>query len=244
MRCWWPCLLLALAGGAMAQDDASQAATPRGDAAPVVPPRDREFGVSTRKPGLARHVEMYQWRRSGAGYAKVWSEAPIDSDGFADGHANPGTFALQARYWIASRVELDGKPLDEDVLKALGTWRPFRPGFSALPGNLAATFQPEGDGLGSAENPLDPQVGDLRVTWRELVLPSLRDRVVLQDGTWVLKPTAVGVAADRGVSAQVPPEVGTPHARKPRAAWWWIGGAVLVLLAAAFLFPRRRRRAS
>ncbi|BCT93033.1 hypothetical protein LYSCAS_20570 [Lysobacter caseinilyticus] len=126
---------------------------------------------------------MYQWRAKGAGYERVWSEAPIDSTGYAPGHDNP-EFPLRSRRWLAERVTLDDKPLDRSVIEQFGQWRTFRPNFSALPGNLAATFQPEGDGLGSAENPLDPQVGDLRIGWRELTLPPLQGRVELSRGTW------------------------------------------------------------
>jgi uncharacterized membrane protein YecN with MAPEG domain len=145
--------------------------------------RDREFGVTARHFGLERRVSMYQWRAKGTGYERVWSEAPIDATGYTPGHENPD-FPLRGRRWLAERVTLDDKPLDRSVIEQLGQWRTFRPNFSALPGNLAATFQPEGDGLGSAENPLDPQVGDLRIGWRELTLPPLQGRVELSRGTW------------------------------------------------------------
>ena len=145
--------------------------------------RDREFGVSARHFGLERRVEMFQWRAKDGGYERTWSETPIDSSGYTPGHENPA-FPMRGRRWTAQRVTLDDKPLDRSVIEQYGQWRLFRPNFSALPGNLAATFQPEGDGLGSAENPLDPQVGDLRIGWRELTLPPLKGRVSLERGTW------------------------------------------------------------
>ena len=145
--------------------------------------RDREFGVSARHFGLERRVEMYQWRAKDGGYERVWSETPIDASGYSAGHENP-EFPMRGRRWTAQRVTLDDKPVDRSVIEQYGQWRLFRPNFSALPGNLAATFQPEGDGLGSAENPLDPQIGDLRIGWRELTLPSLQGRVSLERGTW------------------------------------------------------------
>lgn len=145
--------------------------------------RDREFGVSARHFGLERRVEMYQWRAKDGGYERVWSETPIDSSGYAPGHENPD-FPMRGRRWTAQQVTLDDKPVDRSVIEQYGQWRLFRPNFSALPGNLAATFQPEGDGLGSAENPLDPQIGDLRIGWRELTLPPLKGRVSLERGTW------------------------------------------------------------
>lgn len=161
--------------------------------------RDPEFGVSARHFGLERRVEMLQWVPRDGGYAKQWRADPVDSSAFPARHANPGAFPLPSRRWIAT-VTVDGRPVSKAAIEALGQWRPFRPGFSALPGNLAATFQPEGDGLGSAENPLDPQVGDLRIHWRELQLPPLQDRLVLRDGEWVVAPDAErgGKAADVG----------------------------------------------
>ncbi len=207
---------------------------------PVGPPkpgqvmRDTEFGVVTRQFGLERTVEMYQWHRAGQGYFAGWSLEPVDSTGFAPGHANPGAFPLQSRQWRALRVTLDGKPLAGSAVARFGEWRSFRPNFSALPGNLSATFQPEGDGLGSAENPLDPQVGDLRVTWRELVLPSLEGLVVLRDGEWVLPGSPETAVASDNIDT-------IDDARTSSAMHWLLAGGVLVILAAVLAIFRRRR---
>ena len=192
--------------------------------------RDAEFGVSARHFGLERRVEMLQWRATQAGYAKAWSEEAIDSSGFAPGYTNPGAFPLRSQRWIARPITLDGKPLDPRVIERLGEWRGFRPNFSALPGNLAATFQPEGDGLGSAENPLDPQIGDLRIHWRELTLPRLAERVQLREGRWQLLPEATPEALPA-----IAPEA--PH----RAPWLFGGGLLVVLVGLAFARRRRRR---
>ena len=113
---------------------------------------------------LARRVEMYQWVPQGDGYSQGWSAEPVEVDDSA--HANP-PFPLESDRWLPKAITIDGHALAPDAVEALAQWREFRPGFSALPGNLSATFQPEGNGLGSAENPLDPQVGDLRIHWLE-----------------------------------------------------------------------------
>jgi len=200
--------------------------------------RDREFGVSARHFGLERRVAMYQWRARDGGYERVWSETPIDSSGYATGHVNP-VFPLRGRRWLATQVTLDDKPLDRSVIEQYGQWRAFRPNFSALPGNLAATFQPEGDGLGSAENPLDPQIGDLRIGWRELTLPPLQGHVVLERGTWFpiagdplmpLAPTQVPVAAGHATWAM------------PRLALLFAGLHGLLLLALSAQVSRVRYR--
>ena len=184
-------------GQATAPQEADAAAMPRGNDGAG----DPVFRVGGRELGLERVVEMYQWTEVGGGYSQAWSSVPIDSSAFAPGHENP-PFPLQPDRWLPGAITVDGHPLDPSVVKALGEWREFRPGFSALPGNLSATFQPEGNGLGSAENPLAPQVGDLRVHWRELVLPPLGERIELRDGRWQLRadapPVAAGKPADGG----------------------------------------------
>lgn len=225
-----------------AQDSAMQdsaADDPQGDPVAAAVVRDPEFGVTTRQLGLERKVEMLQWRRSGEGYEAAWSAAPIDSSHFDAAHRNPADFPLRTRYWIGSDIRIDGKPLDEDVLKVLGQWHAMRPNFSALPGNMSATFQPEGDGLGSAENPLRPQIGDLRIAWRELVLPSLDGRIAQQSGVWVLREDAVPAAAgDATQSGQSVP------ASAVRRNAWPIGVCIVVVLIAVLSARRRARRRS
>ncbi|HEX2083474.1 MAG TPA: hypothetical protein VHF86_08350, partial [Xanthomonadaceae bacterium] len=84
--------------------------------------------MRTRELGLQRRVEMYQWRKADGGYVRVWSDAPIPSAAHDPQHANPGEFPIRTRYWIAPRVTLDGRPLQDDVLKEFGRWQVFRPG--------------------------------------------------------------------------------------------------------------------
>ncbi len=223
-------LLLGFFAGAVCAQQA-----PVGLPQPEKSPRDAEFGVVTRRFGLERRVEMYQWRAAGQGYEKVWSATPIASAAFAPGHGNPQALPLASRRILAERVTLDGRPLDPQVVARLGEWRAFRPNFSALPGNLSATFQPEGDGLGSAENPLDPQVGDLRVTWRELTLPALDGKVAMRSGVWVLQPQA---------AAQPVAQAGMPASSVNKRALGWLVGAgifALAILAIVALMRKRRR---
>jgi hypothetical protein len=201
---------------------------PQGDPDTGQVVRDPEFGVSARHFGLERRVEMLQWLPRDGGYAKQWSAEVVDSGSFPERYRNPGALPLPSRRWIA-RVMLDGHPVSAAAIDALGVWRPFRPSFSALPGNLAATFQPEGDGLGSAENPLDPQVGDLRIHWRELELPPLQDRVLLRGGEWVPVP---------GAAAGGDPDDPEPGER----SFAWLAGAGALALVLVFVARVGRRR--
>lgn len=206
--------------------------------------RDVDFGVSTRRFGLDRRVEMLQWQRVGEGYRRVWHDARIDSADYAPGHENP-VVPLRSRRWWSDGARLRDRPLDAAVLRELGTWRGFRPDFAALPANLAVTFQPEGDGLGSAENPLEPVIGDMRVTWRELVLPPLDGKVTLQDGRWVLQADAPRTAEPRAlrpVTAPAPPVVAPEPAVRRR--WPWVAGVLGVGLLVLVLRGWRVRRAT
>lgn len=212
----------------------------------TAPVRDADFGVSTRKFGLDRRVEMLQWQRTADGYKRVWHDALIDDATHAPEHGNPPAIAMPSKRWWSDTAQLRGQPLDAAVLRELGSWRTFRPDFAALPANLAVTFQPEGDGLGSALNPLDPQIGDMRVTWRELVLPPLQGRVELRDGRWRLRdatPRPVEPFVDEAAAA-VPTPVATPPAiaaeRAPRV-WPWVT-AVLALGALVLLVRGLRVR--
>lgn len=221
-----PVLVLAAAAVACALPlQAQQAADPTAKPELAEPLRDPDFGVRTSAPGLERVVEMYQWQAADGGYARDWSARPVDSTGFAPGHENPA-FPLHGKRWLPGAVTVDGRPLDDAVVEQLGEWKEFRPSFSALPGNLSATFQPEGDGLGSAENPLAPEVGDLRIHWRERVLPPLGDRIELQAGTWTLR-------------ADAPPVV---EGGERRSVGWLplLAGGVGLLVLAAFLARKRR----
>lgn len=219
---------------------ANEAASPSGEAQVGEVLRDPDFGVTTQKAGLQRHVEMYQWTRDGSGYALEWRGARVDSSGFAPGHENPRQIPLREREWRAP-VSLDGRPVPDDVLAVLGKWQQFRPNFSALPGNMSATFQPEGDGLGSAENPLAPQVGDLRVTWRALVLPPLAEQLVLRNDEWALRtPEAALPAADPTAG----PQVASRDTDREWPRWPFVVVPILAVLVIFAVAVGRRRRKS
>lgn len=220
---------VSLAGfGALAQEagggGADPGAPPVGDTAL----RDPVFRVQGAGLGLERRVEMYQWVPRGADYVRGWSDRPVDAGEAGGGHANP-PFPLHSERWLPATITVDGHPLSDEVIARLAGWHEFRPGFSALPGNLSATFQPEGDGLGSAENPLDPQVGDLRIHWLERTLPPLGERIELKDGAWVLRTDAASAA---GAGAE---------SRSGMLGWLpvLLGGAGLLVLAV--VLARRRR---
>lgn len=241
MRALLAAAVLLLGGVADARAQAPD--EPEGFPDPGAPLVDEDFRVRTRQFGLDRRVEMYQWRGGDGGYERVWHSARIASESFAPGHHNPSRWPLENRRWWAERPTLDGKPLDAAVLRALGEWRVLRPDFSRLPANLAAAFQPEGEGLGSAENPLEPRIGDVRVSWRELVLPPLTGKVVLRDGVWrLVASAAIGVSSDADPDAIAPPAA--PQPGRTQRLWPFFGAGLLVIIALAVAHRRRLARRS
>ncbi|WPB85888.1 TMEM43 family protein [Sediminicoccus rosea] len=141
------------------------ARTPRDPDLQVVPPE------GTLR--LTRTVEMYQWQeqtssetrtRLGGGqetvttysYRRVWAEGRFDSANFRqpDGHQNP-----QARYatrsFNAERVMLGGFQISDTQLNGVPTETPL-----SIPGGNAD------GGRYIGQDPGNPRVGDLRITWR------------------------------------------------------------------------------
>lgn len=219
------------------------AQVPAGEGAPRPEPgrrvHDRDFGVGSDRFGLERQVEMFQWRSGTRGYEGVWNSAPIDSSTYPPEYRNPPRLPIESRRWWAEDATLDGKRIDVEVLRALGRWQEFRPDFKKLPVNLAASFQPEGNGLGTAENPLAPQVGDLRIRWRELLLDDVTGQVELRDGTWHLTPEA----AERAVAPKdVVVALELPDASLAKRWWPWLAGGALVVLVGMLVGGRRGSR--
>lgn len=237
---WLACAMVVLSACLMAPVRADdERVRPQGQPVQASAVIDADFGVSTRQPGLRRRVAMYQWQRDDDGYRAVWSERWIDPSGHDPAHANPPAASIPGRSWLAERITLDGQPLDADVVRRLGRWHPFRPGFSRLSARQSATFQPEGDGLGSAENPMAPAIGDLRIHWDELRLPPLADTLNLHEGRWVV------VAGTRqATDHRAHPAGAALAAANTDQEWTWPRwGSWLLLFAAMVWLLWRRRRA-
>ena len=220
---WW----CATAGTAQAADDVPL--EPR--AGSVL--RDRDFGVQVRGFGLDRRVEMLQWQRVDGEYRRVWHDATIDARTHDAAHDNP-RLPVRSRRWWSDSARIDGRPIAPSVLQSLGAWKTMRPDFAALPGQLAARYQPEGDGLGSSENPLEPDIGDVRITWRQLMLPPLTGRIELRRDVWQLRdaaPVAVAPSPLDVISPPTPPApVIKPVADDPPPPWPWIAGVLAIAI--------------
>ncbi len=139
------------------------------------PPRDPRLDVSATAAVLFRHVEMYQWRERCNGgnciYETVWSQQPIDSSKFdrPDGHGNP-PFPFTDAQFAASDIRLGAFHVDPAVVAATGKVTGLPVNTSTLPPNLAATFRDIGGALYAGDNPAQPAIGDLRVSFSEVAV--------------------------------------------------------------------------
>ena len=199
--------------------------------------KDQQFGVVSRESGLRRQVSMLQWEKIGNVYRQVWKETLVDSSAYDELHRNPEAMPLANQQWDA-KASLNGVQLSTDIIETLGTWKSFRPNFSALPGNMSATFQPEGEGLGTAENPTQPEVGDLRIVWSQRVLPEMTGKLRLVNGAWVMNPISKPAAKpDSNITT-----TNTATESNSRWLYFWLGvGLMLIALIARILLRRKRR---
>jgi len=146
---------------------------------PATPARDPVFGVTgDGLLRLSRVAEMYQWKEethsqsheSVGGskttettytYQHVWSAQPIASGQFKvrDGHQNP-SMELRSATFDGADVKLGDYRVDPALLNKLAT-------FTSLHAQSAppSGYQASGDGYYRGQDPNQPAIGDLRVTF-------------------------------------------------------------------------------
>ena len=80
---------------------------------------------------------------------------------------------------------------------------------------------------------MHPEVGDLRVTWRERRMPRSYDGLVLREGRWELDPSAL--------AASCRAHGGDPRPASAGFGWMLLGALAAAVLAGAWLLRRKRR---
>ncbi len=241
------CLLFAVAlvSPAPAQDAAPRSRVPH-SASPL---RDPDFGVESRGVTLEREVQMYQWREvdtdDGPRYRKAWSPLAVDSSRFAQpqGHENPPlSFPIDPARWNATRsFTLGGHPLDPAIEVHAGQWRTLRPDPARVPPNLAASFQPDGEGLSSSQDPRRPQIGDIRLRWRERRAAPIATPIALRDGRWVADTSVQAPVPAPAAAAEGAPGDATSQ-QAPLRMFIYVGAIAAILGLLALVLLRRGRR--
>ncbi|HEX5960183.1 MAG TPA: TMEM43 family protein [Rhodanobacteraceae bacterium] len=213
------------------------------------PAHDPQFGVTADAPALVRKVEMFQWTETnfgGRNYELNWFDHPIDSSAFGDpaSHANPGAFPIGAARFDSPDVQVGGFKLDPALVAMIPGTEPFRPDLSRLPANMAATFQAHDGTLVSSADPAHPQVGDLRVSWRQVDPHDLTVFARDRDGTLVPAHDPAGDAIAQVLLGRLSLADALTDAPQP-PRFKWARRALAVLLAwagVAMLLPGVRRR--
>lgn len=149
---------------------------------------DTEFGVSENALKLRRDVQIYQWQENtstkkrkklGGGeetittysYEKVWDDALIDSSRFEkSGYDNPQNIAFQAQSKFAQNVSLGAFALPSELVSKVRNYQPISIDPNAktnLPSGTKAS--PYNGGYYIGDDPEEPQLGDLRLTFSKVV---------------------------------------------------------------------------
>ncbi len=146
---------------------------------------DGDTGMSVQgAAGLSRQVEMFQWRESSSSststnlggsqttqttysYARVWSESAINSGQFRQpgGHANP-VMALTSRSQGAAEASLGGFRLAEAQLRMLSATEVVAPSEAMIRPIAGRRTQLVGQSIFVGNDPNNPVVGDLRISYR------------------------------------------------------------------------------
>jgi hypothetical protein len=163
------------------------------------PARDPLLGIGG--PGLLRlkrQVEMYQWKqeektetqknlggsetkKTTYTYRKEWSSETIDSSRFREtqNHRNP-PMPINSTTIDSPDVKLGVYRVDPALLDNVSAFKPFAPG--ATP----AGYQNLGDVVYRAQNPSDPAIGDIRVTYS--AVPAQTMSVIALQASGILAP--------------------------------------------------------
>ena len=146
---------------------------------PTTPAKDPVFGVTgDGLARLARGVEMYQWKEETSttshqnvggskttettyNYTKQWSAQPIDSGHFKNpsNHQNPPMRERSATF-DGTGVKIGVWQVDPSVLDKISAFTPVR-----AQGPPPAGYQASGDGYYEGQNPGQPAIGDVRVSF-------------------------------------------------------------------------------
>ena len=172
----------------------------------VAPLEDDYFDVKVDALSVKRKVEMFQWKENekreekkklGGGketvttysYSLGWDDDVIDSARFrqASSHQNPNSMPVHSTRFDAKNAKLGAFTLDESMTTRLSGWTPLdvtagheRFGFKhqVIPNGAVSSAR----GLYRGSDPDNPQVGDIRVTFEQIV-PGPFSFIAKQTGT-------------------------------------------------------------
>jgi hypothetical protein len=163
--------------------------------------RDREFDIAENALRLRRTAQMYQWteeeksetRKKVGGseetvttytYSKEWREELIKSSDFEEqaGHINPGEMPYRSLDMTTEEATLGAFRLPVAMVERVDAFEDLPvPADARPPREVRRKGQAYNGGFYVGENPEDPQVGDLRISF-SVVRPTTISVVAQQDG--------------------------------------------------------------
>ena len=150
-----------------------------GTATPDMPLTDDTFGITTTALRLDRTVEMFQWQERESGYVKGWSTSVVDSSAFKvrKNHRNPTTLPLASTSVAANRVTVGAFTLPASLTERITQTEVLPVDGLKLRKNVRAY----GSSLYLGADPINPQIGDVRVQF-SVVKPAVVSVVARQAG--------------------------------------------------------------
>jgi hypothetical protein len=150
---------------------------------------DQIFGVNSQAIKLMRIAEMYQWQQEthseekkklGGGtettttytYNKIWTDKLISTDSFKkpEGHQNPTQMEFLSQEKVAGNVTVGAFTLSPSLVLKMTEYTPIILGPDyQLPEALAGQAQVVSDTIYLGYDPTTPQVGDMRISFREVI---------------------------------------------------------------------------
>ncbi len=145
---------------------------------------DPVFLVQTNAIFLSRDVEMYQWveiqrtvqkedeTETYFTYSKEWRSSLIDSSDFEREytHENPDHMPYETKLFTAKNVQVGVFHLSSSLINSIEGFQPFiLPDHTESPQVFDRKIHKEKNGYYLGNNPNEPRIGDLRVSFRRIV---------------------------------------------------------------------------
>lgn len=172
---------------------------------------DSEFGIAMPEAlQLKREVEMYQWQESSSSkseknlggsetttktysYSKGWSSNLVKSGSFQkpEGHQNPESMEYEGLDWVAEQAHMGAFRIRPSEVKQLSNFQGIDLE-GLLFNKIPRSYQVMRDHIYLGDNPNEPQVGDMRISFS--FVPATQASIIAkqQGDTLVSYQTKVG----------------------------------------------------
>ncbi len=206
--------------------------------------RDDQFQIEDTAIKLERKVEMYQWkenqkteterkvggseeRKTTYTYEKTWSGNLIDSGSFKqpDGRSNPSSMPWSSETFTSSDVELGAFKLNSSLIGSIGNYQArgvTDEDLAKLPEGTRKDMQVHGNGFYKGANPSDPQIGDVRISFRIVPATVVSILAQQQGNTFQAYQTKAGDAISRLVTSQMSAEEMFKQAQDQNKMMTWL----------------------